>query len=134
MANWMTHAREADMLLKMGLEVDERYFVIGCIAPDCNQENADWSGYEPPREQTHFMQGKSKLTVDAEGFFRQHVKREKPYPWYSFCVGYYTHLVGDRAWQRWIREEKGWRIASGASKACRSWQKRCKACLKHTTP
>ncbi|MBR6752878.1 MAG: GNAT family N-acetyltransferase [Clostridia bacterium] len=106
MANWITHTRMADRLLEMGLPVDETYFIIGSVAPDCNQENEDWTSYIPPREQTHFMQGKSKLTVDAEGFFEQHVKHASTPLWKSFCMGYYVHLVMDRAWQRWIRDEK----------------------------
>lgn len=106
MANWITHTRMADMILKKGLDVDETWFVIGSVAPDCNQENEDWTSYIPPREQTHFMQGKSKLTVDAEGFFEKHVKNASTPLWRSFCLGYYLHLVGDRAWQRWIRDEK----------------------------
>lgn len=106
MANWITHTRMADRLLQMGLQADETYFVIGCVAPDCNQENEDWTSYIPPREQTHFMLGKSKLTVDAESFFERHVKHASTPLWRSFCLGYYVHLVMDRAWQRWIRDEK----------------------------
>lgn len=105
MANWITHTRMADRLLTMGLPVDETYFVIGSVAPDCNQENEDWTSYIPLREQTHFMQGKSKLTVDAEGFFARHVQNASTPLWKSFCLGYYVHLVMDRAWQRWIRNE-----------------------------
>lgn len=106
MANWITHTMMADRLLEMGLNVDETYFVIGSVAPDCNQENADWTSYIPPREQTHFMQGKSKLTVDAEGFLAEHVQNASTPLWRSFCMGYYVHLLMDRAWQRWIRDEK----------------------------
>lgn len=106
MANWITHTRMADRLLEKGLAADETYFIIGSVAPDCNQENEDWTSYIPPREQTHFMQGKSKLTVDAEGFFDRHVKHASTPLWHSFCMGYYIHLVMDRAWQRWIRDEK----------------------------
>lgn len=106
MANWITHTHMADRLLEKGLAVDETYFVIGSVAPDCNQENEDWTSYIPPREQTHFMQRKSKLTVDAEGFFEQHVKNASTYLWRSFCLGYYAHLVMDRAWQKWQRDEK----------------------------
>lgn len=106
MANWITHTAMADRLLHMGLDADETYFVVGSVAPDCNQENEDWTSYIPPREQTHFMQGKSKLTVDAEGFFDRHVKHASTPLWRSFCLGFYVHLVMDRAWQRWIRDEK----------------------------
>lgn len=106
MANWITHTRMADRLLEKGLAAEETYFIIGSVAPDCNQENEDWTSYIPPREQTHFMQGKSKLTVDAEGFFDRHVKHASTPLWHSFCMGYYIHLVMDRAWQRWIRDEK----------------------------
>lgn len=106
MANWITHTAMADRLLQMGLKADETYFVIGSVAPDCNQENADWTSYIPPREQTHFMQGKSKITVDAEGFFDAYVHRASSPLWHSFCLGYYIHLVMDRAWQKWQRDEK----------------------------
>lgn len=106
MANWITHTAMADRLLQMGLEADETYFVISAVAPDCNQENADWTSYIPPREQTHFMQGRSKLTVDAEGFFDAHARHASTPLWRSFCLGYYIHLVMDRAWQKWQRDEQ----------------------------
>lgn len=106
MANWITHTMMADRLFAMGLDVDETYFVIGSIAPDCNQENADWTSFIPPREQTHFMKGKSKLTVDAEGFLTEYGQHASTPLWRSFCMGYYVHLVMDRAWQRWIRKEE----------------------------
>lgn len=107
MANWITHAALADLLMARGLPVDRTYFSIGSIAPDCNQENADWTSYTPPREQTHFMLGKNKSTVDAEGFFEKHIRGREGLSIQrrSFLMGWLCHLVADRTWQRWQRDE-----------------------------
>lgn len=107
MANWITHAAIADGLMARGLPVDRRHFAIGSVAPDCNQENEDWTSYVPPREQTHFMLGKSKLTVDAEGFYGAHIRGREGLSLEkrSFLLGWLCHLVADRAWQKWLRDE-----------------------------
>lgn len=108
MANWITHIRIADKLLEYDLPLDARGFCIGSIAPDCNIENADWSSFEPSREVTHFMTGKSKLTADFDGFFSKYIQgksfsneEEK-----SFFLGYYAHLITDVEFTKFIREEE----------------------------
>lgn len=108
MANWITHIRIADKLLEYDFPLDARGFCIGSIAPDCNIENADWSSFEPSREVTHFMTGKSKLTADFDGFFSKYIQgksfsneEEK-----SFFLGYYAHLITDVEFTKFIREEE----------------------------
>ena len=66
MANWITHTILAERLLAQGLDLDETGFVVGNIAPDCNQENEDWTIFTPPRDITHWMTGESKLSADHQ--------------------------------------------------------------------
>lgn len=105
MAGWITHAWIADILYREP-ELDKIGFFVGSVAPDCNIENADWTCFTPPREVTHFMTGKSKLTADCEGFYRRYIdgrkygsNRER-----SFLLGYYAHLVADVEFTRFIRD------------------------------
>lgn len=108
MATWITHMRIADDLLDGRLALDPRGFYVGNIAPDCNIENADWSAFTPPREVTHWMSGKSKLTADYEKFYQHHIQdrqiaseEERAFLW-----GYYAHLITDVAFQRFVRDER----------------------------
>lgn len=108
MANWITHERVADILLARGLDLDRTGFCVGNVAPDCNVENEDWTSFTPPREITHWMKGEKKTLEDSEDFFDQKVRRrrfsgeeEK-----AFLLGYYSHLVTDALFQRFLREER----------------------------
>ena len=108
MAGWITHCMIVDRLYSKGLELDERGFTVGSIAPDCNVENEDWTSFTPSREVTHWMDGKSKLTADFEGFYREFIEggvfisREHE----AFLWGYYAHLVVDVEFTRFVRDEK----------------------------
>lgn len=97
MAAWITHMIIVDNLFKKGINLDEKGFTVGNIAPDCNVENDDWSEFTPPREVTHWMNGKSKLTVDYEGFFDEYIKDKEfdSNEHSSFLLGYYSHLITD---------------------------------------
>jgi hypothetical protein len=108
MATWITHMIIVDNLLKKGINLDEKGFAVGNIAPDCNVENEDWSEFTPPREVTHWMNGKSKLTADYEGFFDEYIK-DKEFnsdEHISFLLGYYSHLVTDVQFQKFVRDDK----------------------------
>ena len=109
MANWISHLMMVDKLYAMGIDLDERGFIVGNIAPDCNVENEDWTKFTPSREITHWMRGESKLTADYEGFFKEYIKgkgflsnEHKAFLW-----GYYSHLVTDVEFQKFIRDEIG---------------------------
>lgn len=108
MATWITHMIIVDNLFKKGINLDEKGFSVGNIAPDCNVENEDWSEFTPPREITHWMKGKSKLTVDYEGFFNEYIKNKEfdSNEHISFLLGYYSHLVTDVEFQKFIRDDK----------------------------
>lgn len=108
MANWITHLRIADGVLRRLPELDKRGFCMGSIAPDCNVENADWTQFTPPREKTHWMTGKTKLTADHEGFWNTQIpgrvfaSNEEC----SFFLGYYAHLVEDADFSRFLLDEQ----------------------------
>ena len=106
MANWISHLIIVDRLLDMGLDLDERGFAVGNIAPDCNAENEDWSQFTPPREVTHWMRGESKLTADFEAFYHKYLcDREFGSAEHrAFLWGYYAHLITDVEMQRFIRD------------------------------
>lgn len=108
MATWITHMMIVDNLLKKGINLDERGFAVGNIAPDCNVENEDWSEFTPPREVTHWMNGKSKLTADYESFFDEYIKDKEfdSNEHISFLVGYYSHLITDVEFQKFVRDDK----------------------------
>lgn len=105
MANWITHTILANRLLARGLNIDEKGFIVGNIAPDCNQENEDWSIFTPPRDVTHWMTGGSKSSADYQAFFNAHIAgRQFPDSQeYAFLLGYYTHLVTDACYQNFVR-------------------------------
>lgn len=108
MATWITHMIIVDNLFKKGINLDEKGFTVGNIAPDCNVENEDWSEFAPPREVTHWMNGKSKLTADYESFFAKYIKDKEfdSNEHISFLLGYYSHLVTDVEFQKFVRDDK----------------------------
>lgn len=108
MANWITHLRIADEVLRLVPELDRTGFCMGSIAPDCNVENEDWTQFTPPREITHWMTGASKLTADHEGFWNKQIlgrtfasAEER-----SFYLGYYAHLAADAGFTRFLLDEQ----------------------------
>lgn len=108
MATWISHMMIADNLLNRGLGLDKKSFCVGNIAPDCNVENNNWTVFTPPKEITHWMNGQSKLTADYEGFYREYIKNQSftSNEQYSFFLGYYSHLITDVEFQRFICDEK----------------------------
>ncbi|WP_425448807.1 zinc dependent phospholipase C family protein [Dethiothermospora halolimnae] len=109
MANWITHLRIVDNLFKKGIDLDEKGFVIGNVAPDCNVENEDWTKFTPSREVTHWMKKKrDKLSADYEGFYNKYIEGlqfdscEK----ISFLLGYYSHLITDVQFQKFVRDDE----------------------------
>ena len=106
MANWITHTRIADELLKHGFDFDACSFCIGNIAPDCNVENEDWTAFVPSRNETHYMTSSNKMSADYEAFFREHLSEHlKDIKRRSFLYGYAVHLMTDAAYQRFVRDK-----------------------------
>ena len=106
MANWISHMIIVDKLYSLGIDLNERGFAVGNIAPDCNLENKDWTEFIPSRETMHWMTGNSKLTADYEGFFNKYVmrKRFQSDEHKAFLLGYYSHLVTDVEFQKFVRD------------------------------
>lgn len=106
MSSWVTHLMIADSILKKVPLLDRRGFCVGNIAPDCNQENEDFTAFIPPRTVTHWMHGRHKTFEDAESFFKERIVPASAAPISecgSFLLGYYAHLVTDAAHQEMIR-------------------------------
>lgn len=109
MALWVTHLMIADRILKFLPHLDARGFCVGSIAPDCNQENADWTDFTPPREVTHWMNGKTKDEDDCERFcdiyFLSRKNEIETDEEYAFLLGYYAHLITDAMYMQFLMEE-----------------------------
>ncbi len=95
----------ADQVCERLPQLVRREFCVGNVAPDCNVENEDWTAFVPSREETHWMSGERKGAADCERFWQQCIEdkafdsREEQ----SFYLGYYSHLVTDACFQKFIR-------------------------------
>lgn len=109
MATWVTHLMIADQIMKKAKGLDRRGFCVGNIAPDCNVENEDWTSFIPSRETTHWMNGGGKSVSDGDLFYEEYMrKREgeiKSEEHRAFLAGYYSHLITDAVFQKFIRDE-----------------------------
>lgn len=109
MANWITHLRIVDDLFEKGIGLDQKGFVIGNVAPDCNVENEDWTKFTPSREVTHWMNKKrDKLSADYEGFYNKYIEdlQFDSNEEISFLLGYYSHLITDVEFQKFVRDDE----------------------------
>ena len=108
MPGWITHLMIADGVLERFPGLNRRGFCVGSIAPDCNVENKDWTSFTPPREVTHWMQGKRKSMADADAFRRAHLQGTQEnmdsFEKYAFLLGYYAHLAADAAYEAMIHD------------------------------
>lgn len=98
MATWGVHFRIAEEMLKDMTGIDEKYFVIGSIGPDCGAPNEDWSIFNPPSTVTHWTEG-SKRNIRAEEFYKTHIDGKKlDDKDRAYLIGYYVHLLTDLRW------------------------------------
>lgn len=108
MALWVTHLMVADRVLKVLAHLDRRGFCVGSIAPDCNQENGDWTDFTPPREVTHWMNGKIKDEDDCDRFrdvyFLSRENEIETDEEYAFLLGYYAHLITDAMYTQFLMD------------------------------
>lgn len=108
MATWITHMIIADKVLELFPQLDKRGFCVGNIAPDCNEPNEDRTDFIPPRKVTHWMTGEKKKPSDTDIFYREyflkHSEDNDSKEYYSFLLGYYSHLITDADFQWFIRE------------------------------
>lgn len=110
MATWVSHLMIADSVLNRFPQLDRHGFCVGNIAPDCNVENADWSDFTPSREVTHWMSGERKKASDCDRFYKAYIADRQEVivsdEEYSFLLGYWSHLITDAEFQRFIRDEE----------------------------
>lgn len=107
MATWVSHLMVADKVLNNIPSLCKHEFCVGNIAPDCNVENEDWTAFTPSRNVTHWMMGERKAASDCDAFMQEYIKkrtdlngREE-----SFLLGYYSHLLTDVEFQRYMRDK-----------------------------
>lgn len=109
MALWITHLMIADQALRTLSHLDKRAFSVGSIAPDCNQENEDWTDFTPPRAVTHWMNGNIKDEDDCDRFrdeyFLLRAEKTGTNEEYAFLLGYYAHLITDALYMRFLTDE-----------------------------
>lgn len=108
MATWIAHLRIAENLLQMGFEFLPVPFVVGNIGPDSGVPNSDWSVFDPPKKITHWLDERNK--INPERFYGWHLGGEgirNNTDYFSFCMGYYAHLLTDVEWSRLYERKKG---------------------------
>ena len=102
----MVHLRIADKLLDQLKDIDETAFVMGNIAPDSGVPNEDWTKFSPPKNVSHFNDGKYNASININEFCSQYFNSEiiKAYnkKQFSFFLGYYVHLLSDIEWSKFV--------------------------------
>lgn len=102
MGTWITHLRIAENLLTHIPGLDEVAFAYGNLAPDSGLPNADWTVFDPPKTVTHFLRvGEDEGEIHDLEFYRLHLTDlalTSDRARYSFCLGYFFHLVCDNLW------------------------------------
>jgi hypothetical protein len=108
MGTWICHLRVAEKLLPHFPELDKITFTFGNLAPDSGIPNETWTEFDPPKEVTHFMeQGEGEDRIRDLDYFREHVANIDPKAdirKYSFRLGYFTHLICDLLWMKYIAD------------------------------
>jgi hypothetical protein len=104
MGSWIAHLQMAEIVFTKLSDLDEAAFTYGNLAPDSGVPNADWSEFDPPKEVTHFLKhDRGEDGIRDLDFFRAYVQSLNPIRdrWrYSFCLGYFSHLICDGIWMR----------------------------------
>lgn len=129
MAEWVSHLIVADRVLEQLPHLKRHEFCVGNIAPDCNIPNENWTEFTPPRQVTHWMQGKRKRASDCDRFYKEYIVNRlneiQSKEELSFLLGYYSHLITDAELQRTIRDEN--RVAAAWERAKKIPELRAKA-------
>ncbi len=103
MATWGVHLRIAERLLNYFENIDEEYFIIGNIGPDCGIPNEERHSFDPPKEITHHYDDNRK--IDYERFYKKYlVGRTLDIKTKSYLMGYYTHLITDYMYTPFYKE------------------------------
>lgn len=106
MGTWICHLRIAEKLFLHFPELDKTLFAFGNLAPDSGIPNETWTEFDPPKEVTHFLQkGEGEDMIRDLVYYREYLAglnpQEDPQK-YSFRFGYFTHLICDILWMKYI--------------------------------
>ncbi|MCQ4925125.1 zinc dependent phospholipase C family protein [Tissierella carlieri] len=105
MATWGAHIRIAETILNANRSLDEKYFLVGNVGPDCGEPNEDWSEFFPSKSVSHWI-NKDEV-IEAEKFYDEYLNKEiEDDKLYSFLLGYYVHLLTDIEWGNMVDEKK----------------------------
>ena len=106
MGTWICHLRIAEKLLSHFPELDKLTFTYGNLAPDSGIPNKTWTEFDPPKEVTHFLQkGEGEDKIRDLVYYREYLINIKPQDdiqKYSFRFGYFTHLICDILWMKYL--------------------------------
>jgi hypothetical protein len=97
------HLRIAEYFLGK-LDVYDKEFIVGNIAPDSGVYNPTSGRFEPDVNITHFLINGDKNNIDDSRFFNRYLKNYKNLSKkeFSFYVGYYIHLLTDNEFSKRI--------------------------------
>jgi hypothetical protein len=108
MGTWICHLRIAEKLLPHFPELDKVTFTFGNLAPDSGIPNETWTVFDPPKEVTHFMEkGEGEDKIQDLVYYREYLANIDPkedIQKYGFRFGYFTHLICDLLWSRYVAE------------------------------
>lgn len=76
MATWMSHFRVADYFLDK-LDILEKEFIVGNIAPDCGEPDEMRREFNPPSKVTHWTPSGYKRDIDSEAFYKSYLENYK---------------------------------------------------------
>ena len=106
MGTWICHLRIAENLLPHFPELDKTLFAFGNLAPDSGIPNETWTKFDPPKEVTHFLRkGEGEDKIHDLVYYREYLADITPQDdiqRYSFRFGYFTHLVCDILWMKYL--------------------------------
>ncbi|MBI5353496.1 MAG: zinc dependent phospholipase C family protein [Chloroflexi bacterium] len=106
MGTWICHLRVTEKLLPHFPELDKTTFTFGNLAPDSGIPNETWTVFDPPKEVTHFLQkGEGEDMIRDLVYYREYLSNIDPQEdiqKYSFRFGYFTHLVCDILWMKYL--------------------------------
>ena len=106
MATWITHMRVAAHFMRLYPPLNNKEFLVGNIAPDGGVPNEDGIGlsFTPEKAVTHFY-APGTTQVDARRFAEEYL-RDRDDARRPFYLGYYFHLLTDRAFSAWYNQKK----------------------------
>lgn len=103
MATWMVHFRIADYFINKFDGLNNNYFIVGNIGPDCSIVDELTGKFVPSFNVTHFTETGRKLDMNIDDFYNQYLHgKNLDKDSFSFYLGYYIHLWTDLLWTKLV--------------------------------